>query len=324
MSARLALASTMREPGEQALQSWLRYHLAIGVDHVFLFFDDPQDPCQEVARAFPDVTVILNNDALRARYATLSNYPRFARQSNTFHYARQMLNMELATQLAQAGGYRWLSHIDDDELIFTPSMSIVPQFERFTRERVHQILFVNHEALPTTWDVGDRFREVQYFKINPWQVPSHLRAEVETFWMQGRGYFFAGYDNGKPAVRLQPGLTAKGVHRFSRIAGEIPSEPASDIFLLHYANCGYRAFRRKYEMWGNFPDTWPDGSPITTGFHMQCRQALASGDEAAFRRLYEAHVMVASGADLDRQLALGLVFHNPQPADLLDRLQNRL
>jgi hypothetical protein len=318
-NSRVAIVSTVREPGASFI-SWLRYHRAIGFEHIFLFLDDPHDPCQEIARAFPQVSVILNNDALRARYASLSSYPRLARQSGAFHYARQILNMELGARLAHAEGFRWLMHIDDDEMVFTPQMAIAPLFERYTQGRVDQIAFLNQEALPTTWEVADRFREVTHFKLNPWQVPSHLQAEVMQFWTAKRGGYFAGYVNGKSAVRLLPGLTAKGVHRFYGPAGEIPTEPATDAYLLHYAHCGYANFRRKFAMWGRFPDSLADGSPMTTGFQQQCRDTLIRGDEAAYRSLYEAQVMMASGVDLARQMALGLVLHNPEPADLLHRL----
>jgi hypothetical protein len=315
----LAITTTIREPGPSFL-SWLRYHTAIGFDRIFLFLDDPRDPCGEIARQFDQVTVLPCNDALKARYATLANYPVFARESATSVYARQMLHMELACRLAAADGVHWLLHIDADELFFTPSMDAASHFAQLQDTACQQAVYLNHEALPESCDIDDCFREVQHFKVNPWLVPPQLEPEIVRFWLQGRGQYFIAYDNGKPAVRVQPGLTARGPHRFSRRSGDLPTLPSETAWILHYANCGYAGFRRKYEMRGRFPDTRPDGTPVKIDFHLLCRDTLASGDEAAFRRLYESMVMLCPADDRHRQMAMGLVRHIGEPAALLQRL----
>lgn len=319
MRVRVAIVSTMREPG-QALASWIRYHLGVGFDRIYLFFDDPEDADQEIARPFPQVTVIPQDALLRAKYPLLGNFPRLAKEVTGFYYARQLLHMELATRMALMDGCQWLLHLDDDELFFTPTMAIARVFERAQQTTVQQVAFLNHEAVPMAWDIGDRFVDVRYFKRNPYQVSADQLPEIANFWMARRGGYFSGYVSGKPAVRVQPGLTARGAHRFARMGGDIPTEPSADAWILHYAHCGYEGFRRKYAKLGHFPDALPDGARYTTEFHRLCRAAQVSGSEAAFRELYASQVMLESAEDLARQLTSGLVIDLPQPATFLKGL----
>lgn len=41
--ARVCIITTVRDPGVR-LESFIRYHLALGIAHIYIFFDDPEDP----------------------------------------------------------------------------------------------------------------------------------------------------------------------------------------------------------------------------------------------------------------------------------------
>ncbi|MFS8776059.1 glycosyltransferase family 2 protein, partial [Synechococcus sp. W65.1] len=60
------------------LESFIRYHLALGIAHIYIFFDDPEDPAIQVALQFSDVTAIPNDEALQVQQA-LGNvlYPKY-------------------------------------------------------------------------------------------------------------------------------------------------------------------------------------------------------------------------------------------------------
>ena len=51
-SSGLAICTTLKLPdfGAAPLESFVRYHWAVGFDHIFLFYDDPDDPTLPVAR----------------------------------------------------------------------------------------------------------------------------------------------------------------------------------------------------------------------------------------------------------------------------------
>ena len=131
--------------------------------------------------------------------------------------ARQMLNADHAIDLALEQGADWLLHLDIDEL-FCCAESVASHFSGISQD-VAQVSYLNHEAAPEGADMEDYFREVTLFKVNPALCPQESLAQ----WRQssGRRWFFLGYDNGKAAVRLRPGVTTKGVHLF-----EPPPDPA--------------------------------------------------------------------------------------------------
>src|SRR5712692_1623738 len=66
MTSRVCIVATVREP-VPIVESFIRYHLMVGVTHFFLFFDDPNDVAIDVARWYPQVTAIASDDALRAK-----------------------------------------------------------------------------------------------------------------------------------------------------------------------------------------------------------------------------------------------------------------
>ena len=57
MTSRVCIVATVREP-VTIIESFIRYHLAIGVERLFLFFDDPHDEAIAVARGYSQVTAI--------------------------------------------------------------------------------------------------------------------------------------------------------------------------------------------------------------------------------------------------------------------------
>ncbi len=64
---RVAIVTTLRN-AEPVLNSFITYHLAIGFDHLILFFDDPDDASIPVAAGRSNVTVTVNDAGLRRRW----------------------------------------------------------------------------------------------------------------------------------------------------------------------------------------------------------------------------------------------------------------
>jgi hypothetical protein len=221
------------------LRSFLRYHLSIGFDHIFLFFDDPCDPSLSLARAFPaeKVTVLVRSPGLEARlrrrcslWATLGRF--YAEEVQ----ARQSIHAELAVQLALdpssgahnpdaradagwacalASPLRWLAHLDSDELFYTARPSVKPHFAELERQGIEQLTYANHEGVPETVDVGDCFREVTLFRRHHLSVPlTEAAREAMQWWesLRDHGQYMLAYDNGKSACRLRPGVRPASVH----------------------------------------------------------------------------------------------------------------
>ncbi|KAH8064826.1 glycosyl transferase [Aureococcus anophagefferens] len=104
--------------------------------------------------------------------------------------------------------------------------------------------------------------------------------------------YFNAYENGKSACRLRPRparVPLGGVHGFlgtdgAGAVGMDTADMALAPVILHYANCGFDYWKRKYEVLGDFPD------PEQTGDDEEERPGMADedpGDGGDARRLIE-------------------------------------
>lgn len=123
------------------------------------------------------------------------------------------------------------------------------------------------------------------------------------------------YTNGKSAVRLAQGVVPSGPHRFTSVpparrlqsivvsdrvttaaaargctqpdgsgspaAGEAEGQPFCYPVLLHFVNCGFEEWRRKYKSLGTFNDSFCGKTGIPFKFHLSSRDLLDSGDSSA-------------------------------------------
>ena len=121
------------------VEFFVQYHLHIGFDHIFLFFDDPADPSSGLVEKDPNVTLILNDAALKEKW---ENTRLFKANRGYCDYignetmARQLLNTEIANDMAVQMGISWLLHIDIDELFYFPDHDVKTHFSELDRKSV--------------------------------------------------------------------------------------------------------------------------------------------------------------------------------------------
>jgi hypothetical protein len=290
----LCLVTTVRSPGTP-FESFLRYHLAIGIAQIIVFFDDPQDPAIAIAQRFgPAVTVVPADEALHRRYPTLKTYGQDGSKPEHAHTVRQMLNAEIAIGMAMEQGHQWLLHLDADELFFSPSGNVASLLQDLADHDVDMAVYANFEAVPTTLEVTDPFKEVHLFKINPGLLPTfQMRAVVER-WMPEHLFYFTGYTDGKAMVRLRPGVLPIGRHRFSLLPAHNRCASYSKPLVLHYAHCGLATFTAKFAHLATEPAADTHG----LWFYRKCVAAWRTGGDAALRPLYEQSVMIPPGERL--------------------------
>src|SRR5205807_846691 len=156
---RAAICTTLRNAGP-VLESFIAYHLAIGFERLYLFFDDPTDPDLARVSAHPTVTAIPHDTRLREHWRRLPQYPEQSAFTDSEVMARQVLNVEMAMQLARAAGFTWLLHIDADELFYSPLQSAAEHFEQVERQQLETVVYLNYEAIPERDEIGDFFREI--------------------------------------------------------------------------------------------------------------------------------------------------------------------
>eukprot|EP00753_Platysulcus_tardus_P006617 PLAT14358.1.p1 GENE.PLAT14358.1~~PLAT14358.1.p1 ORF type:complete len:482 (+),score=167.72 PLAT14358.1:39-1448(+) len=348
-----AIVCTLRlaEPfGRDVLRSFVQWHVHLGFRKFILFLDDAEEAAADVLTEFDASLFILRryDDALRAEWERCcSQWPRLARCFEEDVQSRQLLNAELAVQLALAAGLRWLLHIDIDELFFLEegAADVDAHFAAMEEKSAGQVTYANDEGVPERSDIGDYFREVTLFRRHHATLPLTASARAAMHWWQSRtkhGQYLLFYDCGKSAVRLLPGVLPASVHswrlpadcalrslscmpdaRKLDLSTVLPRAPAT---VLHFPCCGWRWLSSKYAQLGDFEDAWFGGQlPIAPSFHLDARDAFKRGDDAA-RALFLQQLLAGGsrdGAAVDAQLAAGVCRRLTAVADALPKLPPR-
>lgn len=226
MSQSVAIVTTLRDAGA-VLNSYITYHLSIGFDHLFLFFDDPDDLSIPEAQKYPQVTVIRNDEKLRRLWKETRVYKEDELSRRYLEakgdalgtlIIKQELNVEVAIQLAMEAGIDWLLHIDVDELFYSPHQTVQEHVDSLSASNIRHESYFNYEAIPEQADILDYFKEVILFKKNPRSITGEWlddrQQELIEPVPQLPYTFFLLYANGKSAARVRPGLLPKGPHRF--------------------------------------------------------------------------------------------------------------
>lgn len=305
---RVGIVTTLRNA--VALESFTRYHLAIGFDHIFLFFDDPNDPQIHDFENHSQITVIRGDDDLRRKWIESRSYKTFEivrRFLDREIMARQILNVEIAMNLAVEKKIDWILHIDSDELFYSPDQSVKKHFQELEKSKINHAVYPNYEAVPEKINIDNPFKEVTLFKINRDCVDDGQFSDLQISSIKSvpqlADRFFLFYTNGKAAARVSEGLLAGGVHRFFSLG-----VPCKRERILHYACCGFENFWNKYRTLGHFDDRWFGWIDIKViePFHLDARDIVAKGDRNLAREFYTKRVMISDKKIINRLIYDGV------------------
>lgn len=338
------------------LESFIRYHLLIGFDRLYLYFDD----CREVedielARTLSTefdgrVVVTVRDRELAKIWSGLDGWERLRHFANQDVQVRQMLNAFHALGRARSEGIDWLLHIDSDELFYPgpAATSIAPHFQALNASPCSIFTYYNYEAVPEEMPedtTADPFRNVTLFK-RPLAIvdenSSHATASVAQFWRRRapNNKLFLFYQNGKSAVRCTLDAVPTSVHLWSerspvrqpglhctndpRNEG-VTCDASVDCSILHFACTDPTMLWRKYATLGAFPDNCV-ANTVTheqDSFHCLCRNEYlkhrsdSDGGRAAMRGLFQSHVMLNDVRESAAHIAAGLLQRIEFPATIL-------
>jgi hypothetical protein len=244
-------------------------------------------------------------------------YPKYGPHVGYEVMARQILNVETAIQLALDQGMDWILHIDGDELFYPGQMMALDWFDQVSDD-IFQVTFLNHEAAPEVFEVEDYFRDVTLFKKNPAALEPGLCTEFQR--VSGKSQYFLAYQNGKSAARIYPSLLPNSVHSFD--IPECHTLVTSFPSILHYLNCGFQNYYKKYAQLGNFPDYWwrSKSNPIRVPFHLASRDAYCSGDRTCMAALYQEFILYSSPETNQNLIEKGILTRISYPSQLLSSL----
>jgi hypothetical protein len=335
MTQKAAIVTTLRNPGS-SLDSFLRYHFAIGFSHFFLFFDDSQDPSIPTARKYRRVSIIRNDARLQRKWATTkiaTTNPGFYEFLESEFKVRQTLNVEIAIDLARKKKVDWLLHIDCDELFYSFHGNAREHFQTLADRKLNNVVYANYEGIPEAVNIDDYFQRVTLFKRNFFLDPRlRLNARQRTVIRQVRQipeHLFLFYANGKSAARVTSGLQPDGGHRFTyqkpvaeKFATRRKTEPVicNDAVILHYPCCSFKSFWSKYKLLGPFADRWFDQVDIAEAigsFHLESRDVVALNNQAVAKSFYRDRAVINDPQVVQRLINSGLACRIEEPLKLL-------
>jgi len=235
------------------LPLWAKYHLGyMGVNHVFMVVEDTP----EFNRTWAAVPEQFRNRftffAEGARQADNDNRPLNDYQSLQ---DRQMNAMAHAKRVSKEMGIQWLVHIDDDELLYSPSHRKVGDILASVQEDLEQAYIPNFEAVFESSRVQNCFEETRQINLDK---PS-----------------FVSYANGKAALRVSAKDTQPaGPHQWRDhmnrpLPSEIlDSEPfGSPLIVIHFESCPVARWKEKFWELGNISPEEVQHVPF--GFYKQ-------------------------------------------------------
>jgi len=103
-----SLVATVKAHEEKVL-AFAAHHLSLGADHLWLYFDDPDQPIPAPLAAHPRVTITLCDEA---------HWARVGKKRPPAHQNRQAQNARYTYREHVTSD--WIVHIDVDEFILTP------------------------------------------------------------------------------------------------------------------------------------------------------------------------------------------------------------
>jgi Glycosyl transferase family 2 len=260
----IAIVGTFRASLSDTIRH-VNYHLNTGIDHLFLFFDDPADPAIDALAEYKQVTCIRCDD----QYWFKSGFNVEAWDLDQ----RQLINANAGLRLAREMGIGWITHIDSDELLYAEE-GIAKALSRIA-PNVEVIAFQVLEAVPERFEHECAFEQVRLFKSTHrrrnriyFKLARYLGCKSAFY----NGEYFRGHQC-KTALRTCTHVKGMGVHEPVK-DWDRPFEIVKmrNIKLLHYDAWAFTSWVKK---WSRRVDR-----TILAEFGVNRRQQLEEIDQA--------------------------------------------
>ena len=237
---KVGISTTVKNPHQ--LKDWIKYHLHIGFDKLYIVFDDENE---EFIMNDSRVQIFKNNSQWKDEISKLPNMSDFINDTKEV-MSRQITNFTNVRNYAIKDNITWLLHIDGDELFYPQNQTLKSIFNN----DVDSITFQNYEMIPKQDNYENCFISGIDFKINP--------------------VIFNAYSNGKSAVRVNSPAVIAGVHGFYGGKNYV----AQIGKILHYPSCNFDEYINKYKILGKFEDKWWNSVQIPFKFHTESRDII--------------------------------------------------
>lgn len=243
MHNKICLVSTVRTSLENTL-AFINYHLNIGIDLLYIFFDDPNDI---------SIRTLVNNKNVLCFKCNSKHWDKLTKKKNLSIEERQRLNANMALLDSRKKDCKWIVHLDSDELIYSKkslkvSLSNIPKDTDVLRLRTM-------EAVPEKLDSKNPFKNSTLFK-NMGQLSkvyySHKKLLQKIIPLLKKregtlaGIYFRGHAAGKSIVRTDSNIKDIGIHEpISKDGSKLNYQFVSDMHLLHFDSCSFKNWETK-------------------------------------------------------------------------------
>lgn len=233
------------------------YHLNIGIDHMFLFFDDPQDEAIEILSKEQQVTCTPCDRVHWQEHAwwgcPLEKIKDvvYAIRQKIFLARKLVCNASyLLEELQKHYAFDWVLWLDADELIYSKK-SLHKVLEEVP-EKFRSLHITLYEAVPEVFSYKNVFREITLFKTDAY--PDIEKVKLAN--LNDRHHwpicsYFKGGTFGHHCIRL----TGEKIHAFdphnfyferSIKAPSFDSLKTDQVKYLHYHCCDYERWVKKW------------------------------------------------------------------------------
>ena len=260
-----ALVLTVKNEA-RLLRPNLLYHLALGVDRIFVYFDQTTDNGRETIADLEEA--VIQDSVSIEKYKNKEYLEKFWSNAHEHHTARQCLNTYDALQQCKRLGIDWLVSLDADELFltgnkgeqtliefFSPEISQVfdviylPTLEVVNRKMVYENVMAEETQFKKQKNFKSWFDRVYRKIYNPY-TQNHITT---SYWL--------GHTMGKAAINVRSNVIPHNVHRYKMRNGEKPRiKTAGNI--LHYHLYDFEDFLKKYINFKDRSTTYLSGNQI--------------------------------------------------------------
>jgi hypothetical protein len=267
---KVCIVATIRAPLRETLM-FVSYHLNVGIDHIFIFFDDPQDQA---------ISALEDNNAVTCVRCDESYWQENGGQRPTAVEARQCTNNSIGLIHARKADMDWAIFVDHDELLYTrKSIRLL-----LAEANADVVRFRLYEAVSERMHYENLYA-TSLFKTSARSVQIRLATMLGCRNAFFEGKYFRGHLDSKVAVSLKSGIKIMGIHGPAGLENSYTERTIKEILLLHFDCVGFEAWKAK-----GLKRIEPGSVTGLRGNRLRQQElfadALGRGDEEELKKMY--------------------------------------
>ena len=263
---KIGLVMTVKNE-ERLLCQNIFYHKAIGVDSIFVYFDNTTDNGFNLIKDIQGV--ITKKSVLPDKYIGIPELKKFWGNADEHHTARQCLNTYDALQQCRVCNIDWLISIDADELLLTDlkgKINIKDFFANCFENNIDIVQLVPLEVIARKFNYNLVMAEETYFKTK-----KNFKSKLDQIYKKVYNpytnkyittSYWLGHTMGKAAINVKSNIIPYNVHRYSLVDPHRKIKKIQKGFLLHYHLYDFKDFKKNYEKFKDHPPYFLSGNTI--------------------------------------------------------------